>query len=50
LIAAGIRGILNFTPTVLQVPPEVRVEQIDFVAGLKRLAYYLQPDAAVTGD
>lgn len=43
LVQAGIRGILNFTPTVLQVPEEVRVEPIDFVAGLKRLAYYLQP-------
>lgn len=48
LIAAGIRGILNFTPTVLQVPPDVRVEQIDFVAGLKRLAYYLQQDPEPT--
>ena len=45
LVDAGIRGILNFTPTVLQVPPGVRVEPIDFVAGLKRLAYYLQPSA-----
>lgn len=43
LVQAGIRGILNFTPTVLQVPEEVRVEPIDFVAGLKRLAYYLHP-------
>jgi len=43
LVAAGIRGILNFTPTVLRVPEGVRVEPIDFVAGLKRLAYYLHP-------
>lgn len=43
LVGAGVRGILNFTPTVLQVPAGVRVEPIDFVAGLKRLAYYLQP-------
>ncbi len=46
LVAAGLRGILNFTPTVLAVPPQVRVEQVDFVAGLKRLAFYLQPDPA----
>ncbi len=43
LVTAGIKGILNFTPTVLQVPAGVRVEPIDFVAGLKRLAFYLQP-------
>lgn len=42
LVRAGIRGILNFTPAVLQVPREVRVENVDLVAGLKRLAYYLQ--------
>lgn len=47
VVAAGIQGILNFTPTVLQVPEHVRVEPIDFVASLKRLAYYLQP--AVSG-
>lgn len=48
--AAGIRGILNFTPKALSVPDGVRVEPIDFVAGLKRLAYYLQPEPAPTVD
>jgi redox-sensing transcriptional repressor len=42
LVRAGIRGILNFAPTVINVPTGVFVEPVDFVAGLKRLAYYLQ--------
>ena len=42
LVAAGVRGILNFAPTVITVPAGVFVEPVDFVAGLKRLAYYLQ--------
>jgi len=42
LVAAGIHGILNFAPTVITVPPGAFVESVDFVAGLKRLAYYLQ--------
>ncbi len=42
LVSAGIRGILNFAPTVINVPSGVFVEPVDFVAGLKRLAYYLQ--------
>lgn len=42
LVAAGIRGILNFAPTVISVPAGVFVEPVDFVAGLKRLAFYLQ--------
>lgn len=41
-VAAGVRGILNFTPTVLTVPEQVTVEHVDFIAGLKRLAFYLQ--------
>jgi redox-sensing transcriptional repressor len=46
LVAAGIRGILNFAPTVINVPSDVFVEPVDFLAGLKRLAYYLQGDPA----
>ncbi|MEJ2667491.1 MAG: redox-sensing transcriptional repressor Rex [Deinococcales bacterium] len=42
LVSAGVHGILNFAPTVITVPPGAFVESVDFVAGLKRLAYYLQ--------
>ena len=42
LVRAGIRGILNFAPTVINVPPEVHVEPVDFLAGLKRLSFYIQ--------
>ena len=41
LVAAGVRGILNFAPAVLDVPESVHVEPIDFLAGLKRLAYHM---------
>lgn len=40
LVAAGIRGILNFAPCILTVPKEVHVEPVDFLAGLKRLSFY----------
>jgi redox-sensing transcriptional repressor len=39
LVAAGVRGILNFAPTVIEVPEHVHVEAVDFLAGLKRLTY-----------
>jgi redox-sensing transcriptional repressor len=42
LVAAGITGILNFAPTVINVPEEVHVEPVDFLAGLKRLSFYIQ--------
>ncbi len=41
LVRAGIRGILNFAPTVIYVPEHVRVEPVDLLAGLKRLSFYL---------
>jgi redox-sensing transcriptional repressor len=41
LVRAGVKGILNFAPTVLEVPPEVVVEPVDFLAGMKRLAFYI---------
>jgi redox-sensing transcriptional repressor len=41
LTKAGVRGILNFAPTMLEVSEEVAVEQVDFMAGMKRLAFYI---------
>ncbi len=42
LVEAGIRGILNFVPSVITVPAHVFVEPVDFLAGVKRLAFYIQ--------
>ena len=41
LVAAGVRGILNFAPRVITVPSDVHVEPVDFLAGLKRLSFYI---------
>ena len=41
LVAAGVRGILNFAPSVIHVPDGVHVETVDFLAGLQRLSYAL---------
>ncbi len=41
LVAAGIKGILNFAPVVINVPREVHVEPVDFLAGLKRVSFYI---------
>ena len=40
-IAAGVKGILNFAPTVLKAPPGVRIHYADFTAELYSLAYYM---------
>lgn len=38
LVAAGVRGILNFAPTRLQVADRVATVDVDFRAALERLA------------
>jgi len=49
LVAAGVRGILNFAPAVIDVPDQVRVEPVDFLAGLKRLSYHVVAAEAAAG-
>ncbi|MBW1992256.1 MAG: redox-sensing transcriptional repressor Rex [Deltaproteobacteria bacterium] len=41
LIAAGVKAILNFAPTQLQVPEGIAVENVDFTVKLDNLAYHL---------
>ena len=39
-VDGGVRGILNFARTALQVPPDVYVEDIDLAMSLDRVAYF----------
>lgn len=41
LVEAGIQGILNFSPTVLQVPQEVTVNSVDLALELENLSYFI---------
>jgi len=41
LVKAGIKAILNYAPTSLNVPPGVRVQHIDPATHLQRMTYYL---------
>jgi len=41
LVEAGVKGILNYAPVSLAVPHDVRVQYIDPVIGLQRMAYYM---------
>lgn len=45
LVAAGIRGILNFAPYYIDVPKKVKVVSIDIAMVLARLPYYLPASA-----
>jgi len=39
LVSAGVKGLLNFAPTVLRVPPEVRIVSVDMTVQLEQLAF-----------
>jgi redox-sensing transcriptional repressor len=42
LIGAGVRGLLNFAPTVLRVPAGVNVVNVDLTVQLEQLAFLVQ--------
>ena len=42
LVAAGVTSILNFAPTVLQVPPGVEIRKVDLAVELQILAFHEQ--------
>ena len=42
LVAAGVRSILNFAPTVLAVPADVEVREVDLAVELQILAFHEQ--------
>lgn len=50
LVKAGIKGILNFTPTRLQVPDEIKVHHIDLSVELQALIYFLKKTEPVVGS
>jgi len=42
IVEAGITGILNFAPIVLQVPEEVMVNNVNLAIELENLSYFIQ--------
>ncbi len=42
LVAAGVQAILNFAPIILQVPPQVVVNNVDLAIELENLSYFIR--------
>jgi redox-sensing transcriptional repressor len=42
LVAAGVRGILNFAPVILRLPPRVSLVAVDLTVQLEQLAFLVQ--------
>ncbi len=49
LVRAGVKGILNFAPIILNVPDEVQVENVDIIVGMEKLAYFVRVRAESQG-
>ncbi|MDN5796452.1 MAG: redox-sensing transcriptional repressor Rex [Intrasporangium sp.] len=47
LVAAGVRAILNFAPSVLSVPPGIDVRRVDLSTELQILAFHAQRKSAL---
>lgn len=41
LVDAGVRGILNFSPTILHVPEDVVVTRVDLAMELENLSFFI---------
>jgi redox-sensing transcriptional repressor len=41
LVEAGVQGILNFSPTILQVPENVVVTRVDLAMELENLSFFI---------
>ncbi|MGE9267359.1 MAG: redox-sensing transcriptional repressor Rex [Verrucomicrobiales bacterium] len=44
LVAAGIEGILSFSPMVLEVPDSVTVNRVDLAMELEQLSFFVRRD------
>lgn len=44
LVTAGVRGILNFAPTQLRLPPEIEVNDVNLALELEALSFALHLD------
>lgn len=42
LVQSGIRGILNYTPTPINVPPHIFLEEYDMITSLEKVAYFVK--------
>ena len=42
MVESGVQAILNFSPTVLQVPNEVVVNHVDLAVELESLSYFVR--------
>ncbi len=42
MVEAGIKGVLNYTPTPVEVPDDVYLEEYNVISSLEKIAFYVK--------
>jgi redox-sensing transcriptional repressor len=50
LVAAGVRGLLNFAPVSLNVPPDVALSAVDVAVQLEQLSFQVNVGSGAGGS
>jgi redox-sensing transcriptional repressor len=50
LVEAGIRGLLNFAPVSIHVPPEVALNAVDLAVQLEQLSFQVNDNLGITNN
>jgi len=50
IVAAGVRAILSFSPGTVQVPPQVKLKNMDLTVSLESLSFFLARGDADAGS
>jgi len=49
LVAAGVRGLLNFAPISLQLPPNIAINSVDLAVSLEQLSFQVNFQPVLPG-
>ncbi|MDD2963113.1 MAG: redox-sensing transcriptional repressor Rex [Bacteroidales bacterium] len=47
LVIAGVKGILNYTPKSVNVPPQVYLEEYDMITSLEKVSYFVKKNSGL---
>ena len=42
MVEAGIKGVLNYTPTPVEVPDDVYLEEYNMISSIEKVAFYVK--------
>jgi redox-sensing transcriptional repressor len=49
LVGCGVRGLVNFAPALLHLPPGITCEDMDIAVSLEKVAYFARQGRGTDG-